>query len=102
MFLNVQDPGGGALPAIDAKPAHTHSVANLCTDGVRLYSAALGVGRIARTEVEPAPCLLEFGLLLPDPDDDSWLRPVAPSAALAQRLHPWNARSRTAGERRWS
>ncbi|MYW09339.1 helix-turn-helix transcriptional regulator [Streptomyces sp. SID2563] len=80
--------GGGALPAIDAKPAHTHSVANLCTDGVRLYSAALGVGRIARTEVEPAPCLLEFGLLLPDPDDDSWLRPVPPSAALAQRLHP--------------
>ncbi|KIF75222.1 regulatory protein [Streptomyces sp. 150FB] len=31
---------------------------------------------------------MEFALLHPDPDDPSWLRPVTPSAALAQRLHP--------------
>ncbi len=35
-----------------------------------------------------APCLLEFALLHPDPDDANWLRPVAPSVALAQRLQP--------------
>lgn len=31
---------------------------------------------------------MEFGLLQPDLDDANWLRPVPPSAALAQRLHP--------------
>ncbi|PCG88039.1 helix-turn-helix transcriptional regulator [Streptomyces sp. WZ.A104] len=45
-------------------------------------------GRITRAEVAPAPCLMEFALLHPDPDDAEWLRPVPPSAALAQRLHP--------------
>jgi DNA-binding NarL/FixJ family response regulator len=45
-------------------------------------------GRITRVEVEAAPCLLEFALLHPDPDDEKWLRPVPPSVALAQRLHP--------------
>lgn len=88
MFLHVQDPGGGDLPTTNTKPTHTHPVTDLCTEGARLYASALSVGRIARTEVEPAPCLIELGLLLPDPDDASWLRPVPPSAALAQRLHP--------------
>ncbi|MGP3635190.1 helix-turn-helix transcriptional regulator [Streptomyces sp. 24-1644] len=31
---------------------------------------------------------MDFALLHPDPDDADWLRPVPPSAALAQRLHP--------------
>jgi DNA-binding CsgD family transcriptional regulator len=31
---------------------------------------------------------MEFALLHPDPDDANWLRPVAPSIALAQRLNP--------------
>jgi DNA-binding CsgD family transcriptional regulator len=31
---------------------------------------------------------MEFALLLPDPDDVNWLRPVPPSVALAQHLHP--------------
>jgi DNA-binding CsgD family transcriptional regulator len=60
----------------------------LCADGRRLYASALRFGRIARTEVEPAPCLVDFALLHPDPDDANWLRPVPPAAALAQRLHP--------------
>lgn len=34
------------------------------------------------------PCLMEFGLLHPDPDDVNWLRPVPPTVALAQHLHP--------------
>nr|WP_185092280.1 helix-turn-helix transcriptional regulator [Streptomyces sp. 840.1] len=80
--------GGGVLPIMDTKPTHTHAVTNLCTEGTRLYAAALSVGRLARSEVRTAPCLVKFGLLLPDPDDASWLRPVPPSAALAQRLHP--------------
>ncbi|MEU8627150.1 helix-turn-helix transcriptional regulator [Streptomyces sp. NPDC048669] len=80
--------GGGVLPIMDTKPTHTHAVTNLCTEGVRLYAAALSVGRLARAEVRSAPCLVKFGLLLPDPDDASWLRPVPPSAALAQRLYP--------------
>lgn len=60
----------------------------MCADGRRLYASALRFGRIARTEVEPAPCLVDFALLHPDPDDANWLRPVPPAAALAQRLHP--------------
>ncbi|WP_189889305.1 helix-turn-helix transcriptional regulator [Streptomyces xantholiticus] len=70
------------------KPTHPHLVTELCDEGVRLYGSALTSGRIARVEVEPAPCLLEFALLHPDPDDPNWLRPVPPASALAQRLHP--------------
>jgi DNA-binding CsgD family transcriptional regulator len=60
----------------------------LCAEGGRLYANALRAGRIAREDVESAPCLMEFALLHPDPDDANWLRPVAPSIALAQRLNP--------------
>lgn len=67
---------------------HPHPVSALCADGARLYASALSVGKIARTEVGAAPCLLEFALLHPDPDDATWLRPVPPAAALTQRLHP--------------
>ncbi|WNI23887.1 helix-turn-helix transcriptional regulator [Streptomyces sp. ITFR-16] len=70
------------------KPTHPHLITELCDEGARLYGSALGAGRIARSEIGPAPCLLEFGLLHPDPDDANWLRPVPPSAVLAQRLHP--------------
>ncbi|MFB9736819.1 MULTISPECIES: helix-turn-helix transcriptional regulator [unclassified Streptomyces] len=60
----------------------------LCDDGRRFYENALRTGRIARAEVDSAPCLMEFGLLHPDPDDANWLRPVPPPIALAQRLNP--------------
>ncbi|MER7759954.1 helix-turn-helix transcriptional regulator [Streptomyces sp. NPDC097619] len=80
--------GGGDLPINSTKPTHPHSVADLCDEGARLYASALSTGRIARAEVRPAPCLLEFALLHPDPDDAELLRPVPPSIALAQRLHP--------------
>ncbi|MEV0253164.1 helix-turn-helix transcriptional regulator [Streptomyces sp. NPDC050732] len=71
-----------------AKPTHPHPSAPLCGEGAKLYAHALSNGRLLRTEAENAPCLVEFGLLHPDPDDVSWLRPVPPSAVLAQRLHP--------------
>ncbi|MDH6702775.1 helix-turn-helix transcriptional regulator [Streptomyces griseoviridis] len=60
----------------------------MCDEGRRLYGNALRTGRIARDDVESAPCLMEFALLHPDPDDDKWLRPVPPSIALAQRVNP--------------
>ncbi|WP_079144560.1 helix-turn-helix transcriptional regulator [Streptomyces agglomeratus] len=72
----------------NTKQAHPHGITELCDEGRRLYASALRSGRIARAEVEPAPCLMDFALLHPDPDDADWLRPVPPSAALAQRLHP--------------
>ena len=60
----------------------------LCEEGSRLYATALRTGRIARADTEPAPCLMEFALLHPDPDDPDWLRPVTPAVALARRLGP--------------
>lgn len=88
MFLHVQDPGGGDLPSNTTQPTHPHAVTDLCDEGARLYASALSAGRVTRIEVESAPCLAELGLLHPDPDDANWLRPVPPSIALAQRLHP--------------
>ncbi|MGW2640828.1 helix-turn-helix transcriptional regulator [Streptomyces sp. NPDC001348] len=60
----------------------------LCEEGSRLYTTALSTGRIARSDTDAAPCLIEFALLHPDPDDPDWLRPVPPAVALAQRLNP--------------
>ncbi|MER6712697.1 MULTISPECIES: helix-turn-helix transcriptional regulator [unclassified Streptomyces] len=59
-----------------------------CEEGGRLYASALRTGRIARAEVESAPCLVEFDLLHPDPDDPDWLRPVPPVIALSRQLGP--------------
>ncbi|WP_040906603.1 MULTISPECIES: hypothetical protein [Streptomyces] len=70
------------------KAGHPHAVTELCREGSRLYADALRTGRITRTDAESAPCLMELALLHPDPDDASWLRPVPPSVALAQRLNP--------------
>lgn len=59
-----------------------------CEEGGRLYAAALRTGRIARADVESAPCLVEFALLHPDPDDPDWLRPIPPVVALSRQLSP--------------
>lgn len=80
--------GGGDLATNQTKETHPHALTQLCEDGGRLYANALRTGRIARADVEVAPCLMEFALLHPDPDDANWLRPVPPSVALAQRLNP--------------
>ncbi|WP_461058812.1 helix-turn-helix transcriptional regulator [Streptomyces pseudoechinosporeus] len=76
------------MAANGTNTTHPHPVTEPCADGGRLYANALRAGRIAREDVEPAPCLMEFALLYPDPDDANWLRPVPPSVALAQRLNP--------------
>ncbi|MDX3567908.1 MULTISPECIES: helix-turn-helix domain-containing protein [Streptomyces] len=80
--------GGGDLTTNRANRAHPHAVAELCEEGSRLYADALRTGRVARSAVESAPCLVEFALLHPDPDDPEWLRPTPPALALAQRLNP--------------
>ncbi|WP_346137840.1 helix-turn-helix transcriptional regulator [Streptomyces coeruleofuscus] len=80
--------GGGDFVANQTKAAHPHAVTELCEEGNRLYANALRAGRIARTDVVDAPCLMELALLHPDPDDENLLRPVPPAVALAQRLHP--------------
>ncbi|MFE9771345.1 helix-turn-helix transcriptional regulator [Streptomyces sp. NPDC005931] len=80
--------GGGDLTIDQANETHPHAVTDLCELGSRLYADALRAGRIARTDAEPAPCLMELALLHPDPDDPTWLRPVPPAVALAQRLNP--------------
>ncbi|MEU6010639.1 helix-turn-helix transcriptional regulator [Streptomyces sp. NPDC047453] len=67
---------------------HPHGVTEMCDEGGRLYASALRSGRISRADAEPAPCLMEFALLHPDPDDPDWLRPVPPGIALARRLGP--------------
>ncbi|MER8035383.1 helix-turn-helix transcriptional regulator [Streptomyces hydrogenans] len=67
---------------------HSHSHTELCTAGSELYASALRTGRIPRSDAIEAPCLLDLSLLHPDPDDAQWLRPVPPSAALAQLLQP--------------
>ncbi|MFI9151035.1 helix-turn-helix transcriptional regulator [Streptomyces sp. NPDC053367] len=80
--------GGGNLGSNGTKETHPHAVTEMCEVGSRLYANALRTGRIARTEVKPAPCLMEFALLHPDPDDANWLLPVPPTIALTQRLTP--------------
>ncbi|MER5915218.1 helix-turn-helix transcriptional regulator [Streptomyces sp. NPDC001982] len=80
--------GGGDLTTNRIKATHPHAVTELCEDGGRIYATALRAGRVARADAEVAPCLLEFPLLHPDPDDPDWLRPVPPAVALAHQLAP--------------
>ncbi|MYW68740.1 helix-turn-helix transcriptional regulator [Streptomyces sp. SID8379] len=47
-----------------------------------LYARALREGRIAREDVEPAPCLEERGLLRDNTDSPGWMLPVPPAVAL--------------------
>ncbi|MGX1548864.1 helix-turn-helix transcriptional regulator [Streptomyces adustus] len=89
--------GGGDLATNRTNETHPHALTEWCEDGERLYANALRTGRIARAEVEAAPCLMEFALLHPDPDETDWLLPVPPSVVLAQRL---NAIEREISERR--
>ncbi|MEU9452917.1 helix-turn-helix transcriptional regulator [Streptomyces sp. NPDC048277] len=80
--------GGGDLATKRVKATHPHPVTELCDEGSRLYATALRSGRVARTDAEAAPCLMELALLHPDPDDPAWLRPVPPVVALTRRLNP--------------
>ncbi|WNI23886.1 LuxR C-terminal-related transcriptional regulator [Streptomyces sp. ITFR-16] len=65
-----------------------HADLELCEAGVRVYTEALSAGRIPRTALEQTPCLTELALVHPDPQDNDWIRPVPPSAALSHLLQP--------------
>ncbi|MEV0021766.1 LuxR C-terminal-related transcriptional regulator [Streptomyces atroolivaceus] len=72
----------------EANPAHSHGPRELCEPALQLYEEALRVGRVSRTALASAPCLIEMSLVHPDTGDDAWMRPVPPSAALAHLLQP--------------
>ncbi|MER6189168.1 LuxR C-terminal-related transcriptional regulator [Streptomyces cyaneofuscatus] len=65
------------------------TVHGFCEPALRLYAAALREGRLPRTDLAEAPCLGRRGLILPDPDDERWVRPVPASAALTRLLRPF-------------
>ncbi|MEV2245219.1 LuxR C-terminal-related transcriptional regulator [Streptomyces sp. NPDC049970] len=71
-----------------AEPAHSHGPRELCATGLRLYEEAVVAGRIPRAGLAAAPCLIDMGLVRPEPGDAGWMRPVPPSAALAHLLQP--------------
>ena len=79
-------------------PHPEHGVEDLCVTGTELYERALHDGHVTAGQAEPAPCLLELGLLQPAVDDLDRLEPVAPAVALHRLLRVSEAR--IADERR--
>jgi DNA-binding CsgD family transcriptional regulator len=65
---------------------HPHGADRLCEAGDRVYSRAVRRGRVARTDSEAVPCLLELALLHPDPDDMEWLVPTSPQEVMTRLL----------------
>ncbi|SDO56179.1 regulatory protein, luxR family [Streptomyces sp. cf386] len=77
---------------------HTHGAEDLCAAGRKLYEQALREGRVSAAHLEPAPCLVDLGLLHTVLDDLGWLEPVAPAVALHRMLRA--SGDRIADERR--
>jgi DNA-binding CsgD family transcriptional regulator len=65
---------------------HPHGADRLCEAGDRVYSRAVRRGRVPRRDAQPVPCLLDLGLLHPDPDDMNWLVPTAPQEVMTRLL----------------
>jgi DNA-binding CsgD family transcriptional regulator len=65
---------------------HPHGADRLCETGDRVYSRAVRRGRVPRRDARPVPCLLDLGLLHPDPDDMDWLVPTAPQEVMTRLL----------------
>ncbi|MCX4907542.1 helix-turn-helix transcriptional regulator [Streptomyces sp. NBC_00878] len=63
-----------------------------------LYARALREGSVRTVDGEAAPCLLDFGLLHPDMNDEKRLLPTAPTVALPRLLQAFD--ERIAEERR--
>ncbi|WP_172386189.1 LuxR C-terminal-related transcriptional regulator [Streptomyces sp. MNP-20] len=63
-----------------------HGADAWCAAGAALYARALRERRVPARDAEGAPCLVDFGLLHPDPDAMAWLLPSAPSRALLRLL----------------
>ncbi len=67
---------------------HPHPESTLCDMGRRLYTSALRAGVLSHEATGSAPCLVDTGLLRPDPGDPHWLVPVQPSEAVADLVRP--------------
>ncbi|WP_199551714.1 LuxR C-terminal-related transcriptional regulator [Streptomyces sp. N35] len=70
---------------------HRHDVEELCDAGEKAYQAALQAGRISRSRVTDARCLVELGLLHPDPSDMEWLLPTSPGVVVARLLREFES-----------
>ncbi|MFJ6610050.1 LuxR C-terminal-related transcriptional regulator [Streptomyces sp. NPDC091289] len=66
-------------------------VHGLCDPAMKLYTTALRQGRILRTELAEAPCLVHRALVRADPGDEAWMIPLPASAALTRLLKPFAA-----------
>ncbi|MFD0413079.1 LuxR C-terminal-related transcriptional regulator [Streptomyces sp. NPDC127108] len=75
-------PGRKEDGAPPPEPHRSHGPDTLCAPGAALYHRALCEGRVHTHEAEPAPCLVDFGLLHPDVDDMRWLLPGEPTTTL--------------------
>ncbi|MHC0432423.1 helix-turn-helix transcriptional regulator [Streptomyces sp. O3] len=59
----------------------------LCADAERVYARALRAGRVSRGEAGEAWCLVDLGLLHPDPGGDvEWLLPTSPGTVMSRLL----------------
>ncbi|MGW0737154.1 LuxR family transcriptional regulator [Streptomyces sp. NPDC002851] len=70
----------------DACEGHEHGVERLCGAGDAAYALAVAEGRIGREEAAEALCLIDLGLLHPDPRDDRWLLPVGPGEVISRLM----------------
>ncbi|MGW2482253.1 LuxR C-terminal-related transcriptional regulator [Streptomyces sp. NPDC001571] len=66
--------------------AHPHGADRLCPPAERVYADALRAGRIGRQDAREATCLIDLGLLHPDPVALDWLLPTSPQAVMARLL----------------
>ncbi|WP_234444816.1 LuxR family transcriptional regulator [Streptomyces griseus] len=69
--------------------AGAHAVDGLCESATALYATALREGRVARSDLVAAPCLVRRALVHPDPNDDRWMLPLPAPAALTRLLIPF-------------
>ncbi|MCT9091645.1 LuxR C-terminal-related transcriptional regulator [Streptomyces sp. ASQP_92] len=65
---------------------HPHGADRLCGPAERAYADALRAGRIPREAAGEASCLIDLGLLHPDPAAPDWLLPTSPQAVMARLL----------------
>ncbi|WP_172386186.1 LuxR C-terminal-related transcriptional regulator [Streptomyces sp. MNP-20] len=74
-----------------ARDHSPHGAGELCGVGRTTYVRALQDGGVPAADADRAPCVVDLGLLRPDPRDASRLLPVAPSVALPRLLHALDA-----------
>lgn len=74
---------------VTSNTAGAHAVDGLCESATALYATALREGRVARSDLVAAPCLVRRALVHPDPNDDRWMLPLPAPAALTRLLIPF-------------